>query len=101
MKTIDAATAAQLKEDGALLVDVREPSEFEQARIPGSVNIALSAFEASAIPAAEGQPIVFFCRSGNRTTVHAARLAAKNADAYVLGGGIIEWAEAGLPIESE
>jgi rhodanese-related sulfurtransferase len=103
LKTIDAATAAKLVDEGALLVDVREADEFQQARIPGSVNVALSEFEASDIPAADGQPIVFFCRSGNRTTVHAARLAARAADAgtYVLGGGIIEWAEAGLPIETD
>ncbi|MEJ0012572.1 MAG: rhodanese-like domain-containing protein [Bauldia sp.] len=100
MKTIDAEAAAQLMEGGALMVDVREAGEFAQARIPGSVNVALSEFEASDIPAAEGQPVVFFCQSGNRTRVHAARLAARNADAYVLGGGIIEWAQAGLPIET-
>jgi rhodanese-related sulfurtransferase len=101
MKTIDAEAAAKLMEDGALMVDVREVEEFEQARIPHSVNVPLSTFEASEIPSADGQPIVYFCRSGNRTTVHAARLAAKRDDAYVLGGGIIEWAEAGLPVETD
>lgn len=103
MKTIDAQTAVELRDKGALLVDVREADEFEQARIPGSVNVPLSAFEASEIPTAEGQPVVFFCRSGNRTTVHAARLASRGAEAgtYVLGGGILEWAQAGLPIEQD
>jgi rhodanese-related sulfurtransferase len=103
MKTIGAAEAAELQKAGALLVDVREADEYSQARIPGSVNVALSGFEAGDIPAAEDQPIVFFCRSGNRTTVHAARLDARssNAGTYVLGGGIIEWAEAGLPIETD
>ncbi len=98
LKTIDATTASDLMQEGALLVDVREAGEYAQARIPGSVNVALSEFETSDIPAAEGQPIVYFCQSGNRTRVHAARLAAKG-EAYVLGGGIIEWAQAGLPIE--
>ena len=103
LKKIDAAAASKLMDDGALMVDVREADEFAQARVPGSVNVALSQLEASEIPAAVGQPIVFFCRSGNRTTVHAARLIAAggHADAYVLGGGIIEWAEAGLPIEQD
>jgi rhodanese-related sulfurtransferase len=103
MKTIGAAEAAELMDAGALMVDVREADEFAQARIPGSINVALSGFEAAELPVADGQPVVFFCRSGNRTTVHAARLAARSANAgtYVLGGGIIEWAQAGLPIEQD
>jgi len=53
------------------------------------------------LPVADGQAVVYFCASGNRTRVHAARLAAKAgaADAYVMEGGINAWAQAGLPIE--
>jgi rhodanese-related sulfurtransferase len=102
LKRIDAATAAKLKDRGALMVDVRESGEYARARIPGSQNIALSRFELSELPLGPGQAVVFSCASGNRTNVHAARLADKagTAEAYVLEGGLSAWAEAGLPVET-
>ncbi len=98
---IDPEAAAELMDGGALMVDVRESAEYAQARIPGSENVALSGLEASELPLAPGQAVVFFCASGNRTNVHAARLAAKAgaAEAYVLEGGLSAWARAGLPID--
>ncbi len=102
LKNIDARAAAQLKEKGALMVDVREPGEYAQVRIPGSQNIALSRFAVSELPLADGQEVVFFCASGNRTTVYGPQLAAKAgaATAYVMQGGISGWRSAGLPLES-
>lgn len=102
LKSIDALAADRLQKQGALLVDVREPGEVAQARIAGSQNIPLSRLDTSELPLGPGQPVVFFCAGGNRTNVHAARLAAKagDADAYVMQGGIAGWRSAGLPIEA-
>jgi len=101
LKGVDATRAADLMKKGALMVDVRESYEYANARIPGSHNAALSSLEASDLPLAPGQAIVFFCASGNRTGMHASRLAAKanGSDAYVMSGGIAAWARAGLPVE--
>lgn len=101
-KSIDPATAARLRDEGALMVDVREPGEFARGRIPMSQNLPLSRLEVSGLPAGPGQAIVFYCASGNRTTVAAGRLAAKaeGLPAYVLAGGISAWMRAGLPVES-
>ena len=101
LKGVDTARAAELMRKGALMVDVRESYEFASARIPGSHNAALSNIETSDLPLAPGQAIVFFCASGNRTGMHASRLAAKanGSDAYVMSGGIAAWARAGLPVE--
>ena len=77
LKSIDAATAAKLMDQGALMVDVRESGEYARARIPGSQNIALSRFESSELRLGPDQAVVFFCASGNRTRVHAGRLAEK------------------------
>ena len=84
------------------MVDVRESGEFARVRIPRSQNIALSRFEISELPVSPGQAVVFFCASGNRTNVYAARLAEKagEAEAYVMVGGISAWGAAGLPVES-
>ena len=102
LKGVDASGAAKLMKDGALMVDVREPGEYARGCIPGSQNVALSRFDLAPLPLGEGQAVVFFCASGNRTTVNAARLAAKagNAEAYVMQGGMFAWSRAGLPVES-
>jgi rhodanese-related sulfurtransferase len=101
LKPVDAGTAARLMQDGALMVDVREAGEFAMARIPGSENVALSSLDAVELRVVPGQAVVFLCASGNRTSIHAARLAAKaaGAAAYVLQGGLSAWARAGLPTE--
>lgn len=102
MQTIDAPTAARLKDQGALMIDVREPGEYARARIPGSTNIALSGFEVASLPLGPRQAVVFFCASGARTSTYAGRLSAKagRADAYIMAGGISAWGRAGLPVES-
>jgi rhodanese-related sulfurtransferase len=102
LKSVDATAAAKLMEQGALMVDVREDHEYARLRVPGSQNIALSRFGMTELELEAGQAVVFFCASGNRTTVNATRLAEKAgaADAYVLQGGISAWAGAGLPVES-
>ena len=102
LKNIDAQGAAKLKQNGALMVDVREMREYAAQRMPGSTNIALSKLEASELSAGDDRAIVFFCASGARTSIHADRLAAKagGSAAYVMEGGLSAWGRAGLPVEN-
>jgi rhodanese-related sulfurtransferase len=96
LQTIDPATAKRMIDEGALLVDIREPDEHARERVPGARNAPLSRL--GALPA-NAKAIVFHCRSGARTSANAARLAAATGcDAYVLEGGIEAWKKAGLPI---
>lgn len=102
LKRIDVARAVQLRDAGALMVDVREAHEFANVRIPGSKNAALSNLEIVELAFSEGQAVVFYCASGTRTYLNAARLLAKatGAEAYVMSGGILAWSRAGHPTEA-
>lgn len=85
-----------LAANSVILVDVREPGEFEAARIEGAVNLPLSCFDASALPAGE---VVLLCGVGKRSMM-AANLCAQ-AGLPVLGhleGGLSAWVQAGLPV---
>lgn len=99
---IDPATLASWLQEGRIaLYDVREDDEFAQARIAGSTLVPLSRFDPEAIVAANGERIVLHCRSGRRCGMAAEQLraAGDRRDLYRLQGGIIAWAQAGLPME--
>jgi phage shock protein E len=52
---------------GALFVDVRTPGEFEDQHLPGAVNYPLSDLSSYFKDVDKNQPIVVYCRSGNRS----------------------------------
>lgn len=92
----------RLQADDVLLIDIREPGEFARERIAGARLVPLSVIDRHDFAAERHRTAVFTCRTGNRTSVHAARLLAKNFDkAYVLAGGIEAWKRAGLPVETD
>ena len=104
LKTIAPAEAARLLRDqGATLVDVREPDEHARARIPGARNLPLSRLDEAELAVQEGHPVLFHCRSGARTAGNAARLATKAGacEAYVVEGGLEAWKQAGLPVAED
>lgn len=71
------ADAHRLVAEGALLLDVRTPEEFDEAHIDGAVNIPLSEIERRiAELGSKSRPVVLYCRSGNRSG-QAARILAR------------------------
>ncbi|MFG2951958.1 rhodanese-like domain-containing protein [Streptomyces adustus] len=80
-----------------VLLDVRERGEWNAGRAPGAVHAPLSALVAgSALPkAAQGQPLVVICRSGNRSQRAVELLRARGVDAVDVKGGMKQWAAAG------
>lgn len=104
LKTIPPEEAARLmREQGAILVDVREPDEHARQRIPGASNLPLSRLEEAELALQAGRPVLFHCRSGNRTEAQAERLGAKAAscEAYIVAGGLDAWKRAGLPVAED
>jgi molybdopterin/thiamine biosynthesis adenylyltransferase/rhodanese-related sulfurtransferase len=90
------------REEGSrdfVLVDVREPNEYEINQIPGAVLIPKGEFlNGNAIPqVAEltgdgAKPLVFHCKSGVRSAeVLAIAKGAGYADAVHVGGGVVAW----------
>jgi adenylyltransferase/sulfurtransferase len=78
-----------------LLVDVREPNEYEIVAIPGSVLIPkgefLSGEALGKLP--QDKPVVLHCKSGARSAEALAVLkGAGFSDAVHVGGGVVAWA---------
>lgn len=84
------------KKENFLLIDVREPSEFEIVRIPGSVLIPKQGFlDGSALAGLpQDKPIILHCKSGVRSAECLAILkSAGFADATHVSGGVVAWAK--------
>ena len=78
------------------LIDVREPSEFEIVRIPGSHLIPKQGFLDGTVLATlpQDKPIILHCKSGVRSAECLAILkGAGFADATHVAGGVIAWAK--------
>ena len=92
--------AAEMLEAGeARMVDIRQPSEWEEGRIPGADLIPLEQLPARAAEIEDDRPIIFMCRSGNRSAMATEAFVASGRSAFNLAGGIEAWVETGLEIE--
>jgi rhodanese-related sulfurtransferase len=88
-----------LKEDLALLVDVREPDEFATGHIPGAINLPLSTFSPDQVPDAQGRLVVLQCAGGKRSGMALEKChQAQSAIDTHLAGGIGAWKSAGLAV---
>ena len=82
------------------VVDSREPYEHEEGHVPGSINIPHMATLPRASKLATDRPILFICKSGQRSAVAAEFAAAVGlTELYNVEGGHDDWAEAGYPME--
>lgn len=85
----------------AQLVDVRTPAEYGTSHIEGARHVPLDELQAGAGELDPAKPVVFYCRTGERSQMAMDALRASGWDAYSMGGGLVAWADEGLPLEPE
>ena len=103
VKEVDNAAALQLiNHKNALVLDVREESEFHAGHIRGAKLIPLIKLKdrIGELERFREQPIVVVCRSGNRSATASALLGNREfGQTYSLTGGMMAWQKADLPVE--
>lgn len=93
------ATYAALRDNGAVLIDVREPWEYEQARIPGAVLIPLGEVPTRLADIPDDRDVFMHCRTGGRSSRAVVFLRERGRTrVYNVAGGLEAWREAGLPV---
>ena len=101
-KSINVADAIQLIENGALIIDVREQNEYDQAHIENSVLVPLSTVSAEKINEVNPQnkTILIHCHSGKRSKVAANIISSQGYTGEILelDEGIKAWTEFGQKI---
>lgn len=102
VKEVDTMVAIQLiNYKDALIVDVRDDSEYAEGHLPNSTHIPTEKIEDRwhELEKFKERPIVVIFQSGVRSG-HAAKVLYKNGfmQVYTLNGGIDTWRRANLPI---
>jgi rhodanese-related sulfurtransferase len=104
-KSINIQESAQLISEGALVVDVREPGEYNEAHLADSVLIPLGEISAEKVNQAnpENKKILIHCRSGKRSKMAVNILVDQNfaGEIFNMDAGINGWIESGQPVVSD
>lgn len=100
---LDPVGAVQLiNREKAVVVDVCEPAEFAAGHVVGAKNIPLADLEKKLAGAVKNKslPLILVCQSGARSGRAVAIAKKLGYDlAQSLGGGMVSWKAANLPVE--
>lgn len=110
-RIVEVEPAAVAIRDGAIIIDVREPGEFEQGHIPGAINVprGVLEFRIDGIEPLQNlsqqerlsRPLVLYCRSGSRSALATATLGDMGyRNVRSLSGGFKAWQAAELPVST-
>lgn len=92
----------QLRAGQAVLVDVREVSEYENERIPGAFLMPLSFFDAERFPFIPDTRVILMCAVGKRSAAAAKKLMkAGFRETHHMTGGLTAWKETGLETDED
>ena len=103
---ISELTPQQVREriqrgDSLVLLDVREPNEWNLGRLPGAVHIPRGIME-TAIEARvpRNAEVVIYCAGGNRSALAADTLQQMGyGKVHSMSGGFRDWVGTGGPVE--
>lgn len=90
--TISISDVESKMDEGYLVLDVREPNEFEEGHIPGAINKPLSELEADDFSNLnKDDQYVVICRSGNRSQTASEILFAEGYKIVNTSEGMSSW----------
>ncbi len=99
---VEPERVAELMSSGeSQIIDVRTDAEYHAGRIGGAEHVPFDELPAWSETFDRARPVVFYCRSGDRSAAAAQAFAASGWEAHTMAGGLLEWAERGLPLEPE
>ncbi len=96
---ITVAQASQKRDQGAFILDVREPSEWTQFHIPGATLIPLGQLPNRLSEVPKDREVIVVCRTGHRSAQGRDILTqAGFTNVTSMAGGVTEWQAQGLPV---
>jgi rhodanese-related sulfurtransferase len=96
---IDVSELAARRADGVALIDVRQPAEYDQARVPGATLIPLKDLVERIDEVPTDGIVYVICATGSRSARAVQHFRSQGIDAVNIAGGTVAWIDAGLPID--
>lgn len=100
---VDVAAALQLiNHKDAFVLDVREPSEYNNGHLLNAKLLPLGKLKEriGELEKHRDKPMLVVCRSGNRSGTACAILASNGfTQVYNLAGGVMAWQSSKMPLE--
>jgi rhodanese-related sulfurtransferase len=93
--------SSKITEPGVVILDVRTPAEFAEGFIEGArlINFQSGNFENQIATLDKNSTYAVYCRSGNRSGQAVKVMQdAGFTNVFNMNGGVIDWANAGLPL---
>jgi rhodanese-related sulfurtransferase len=97
-REIDPPAFAAAVADGAFVVDVREPQEYESGHVAGSRLVPLGVLPQRLGELPKDRTLHVICRTGNRSGHAVHVLTGAGYDAVNVAGGTVAWSRAGRPL---
>ena len=95
---VDLETFASAHAGGAIVLDVRNPDEYEAAHVPGAVLIPLTELGPRQDEIPDGDPLYVICAVGGRSLTATRALVDAGYRAVSVAGGTNGWIERGGPV---
>lgn len=97
-----AGLTGLINRDNPLLIDLSSLADFEKMHVPGARHVAMSQFdpEKKELAKAKDLPVVVMDKDGHGNSAKAAQRLVKAGfeKVYTLGGGVLAWQAAQLPV---
>ena len=87
--------------EGLVVLDVREPAEWEHGHVDGAMHIPLGELGSRVAEVPADRQTLVVCRIGGRSAQAVAWLGQQGHDVVNLDGGMLDWHAAGRPLVSE
>ena len=81
--------------EGARLVDVRQPYEFDEMRVSGAVLVPMATVPDNVDEFRSDGPVYVICKTGSRSARVCEFLAAQGVEAINVAGGTLAWIRSG------
>ena len=103
IREVSAQEVDALDPGAAIIVDVREASEWEQGHLPGASHVSKSYIEShiESVAPDRSAPVILYCAGGVRSLFAAQTMADMGyTDVASMSGGFQAWKGAGLDFET-
>ena len=101
MFEVEIEALASADAEGAIVVDVREPSEYATGHVPGARLIPAREIRERIYELPRGSTVYLICANGARSMDLIPFMRAVGYDAYTVAGGMWAWLTTGTSDPSE